>query len=176
MHLKKTYAMAATALAAAFSVVLLLIGVYIPINTLFFTAMAAYMIGYSIQKCGLRYGGIHLAAGVLLDLFLIPDKFNWILFLCLGGYIFASEVIFQKGNKIKDPKKKLRVQLICNWILFNTIYIPLLMFGRELFLTGDISAGAPVIWLAGQAGWIVYDKGYRVFFQTILVRSMSDDR
>lgn len=174
MHLKKTYAMAATALAAALSVVLLLIGVYIPINTLFFTAMAAYMIGYSIQKCGLRYGGIHLAAVVLLDFFLIPDKFNWILFLCLGAYIFVSEAIFQKGNKIGDPKKKLRVQLICNWILFNIIYIPLLMFGRELFLAPDVSAGTPVVWLAGQVGWIVYDKGYRVFFQTILARSFSD--
>ena len=36
MHIKKTYAMAAAALMAALSVVLLLIGVYIPVNTLFF--------------------------------------------------------------------------------------------------------------------------------------------
>ena len=35
MHIKKTYAMAAAALMAALSVVLLLIGVYIPVNTLF---------------------------------------------------------------------------------------------------------------------------------------------
>lgn len=175
MHLKKTYALAATALATAFSIVLLLIGVYIPINTLFFTAMAAYMIGYSIQKCGLRYGGIQLAACALLDFFLIPDKFNWILYLCLGGYIFVGELIFQKGNQIQEQKKKMRVQMICNWILFNTIYIPMLMFGRELFLTKDVSAGTPVIWLAGQVGWFVYDKGYHVFLQTVSTRSISGD-
>ena len=53
MHIKKTYAMAAAALMAALSVVLLLIGVYIPVNTLFFTAMAAYLAGYTINKLSL---------------------------------------------------------------------------------------------------------------------------
>ncbi len=55
----------------------------------------------------------------------------------------------------------------CNGILFNMIYIPVLMFGRQLLFTGEMPAGSIVLWLAGQVGWIIYDKGYRVFIQTV---------
>ena len=167
MHIKKTYAMAAAALMAALSVVLLLIGVYIPVNKLFFTAMAAYLAGYTINKYGIKYGGAQLVVCALLDMFFIPDKLNWIVYLCLSGYIFFSEVIFQRWNRVRDRKKKMRVQLVCNGILFNMIYIPVLMFGRQLLFTGEMPAGSIVLWLAGQVGWIIYDKGYRVFIQTV---------
>ena len=98
MHIKKTYAMAAAALMAALSVVLLLIGVYIPVNTLFFTAMAAYLAGYTINKYGIKYGGAQLVVCALLDMFFIPDKLNWIVYLCLSGYIFLVKSFSSVGT------------------------------------------------------------------------------
>lgn len=172
MHVNKTRALAQTALMAALSVVLLLLGTFISVNTLFFTALAAYLIGYSIQKHGMKYGGIQLVVCVLLDVFLNPDKLHWMLYLFLGGYIFLSELIFRKANRAEEGKKKLRRQLIYNWILFNIIYSPLVLFFQELFASGEIPGGTPVLWLAGQIGWFVYDKAYRVFFQVLRERGL----
>lgn len=180
MHVNRTRAMAGAAMMSALSVILLLLGTFISVNTLFFTALAAYLIGFTVNKYGFRYGGIQFAACSLFDVFLNPDKFHWILYVCLGGYIFLSELIFQKMNHIKDLKKKMRVQLIYNWILFNIIYIPLLLFFQNLLFTGGIPggisgdsvAGRLVLWLAGQIGWIVYDKAYRIFFRTLRERKL----
>lgn len=180
MHVNKTRALAGVALLSAFSVVLLLLGAYISVNTLFFTALAAYLTGYSICRYGLSYGGMQLAVCVILDVFLNPDKFHWFLYLCLGAYIFLSEVSFRKWNRITDIRKKMRVQLIFGWILFNIIYIPVLILFRNLFFTGSLPGGITgesvhgcvILWLAGQAGWFLYDKAYRVFFKFLRERKL----
>lgn len=172
MHVNNTRAMAGTALTAALSVVLLLLGTFVPVNTLFFTAMAAYLIGYSINKYGLKYGFAQLTVSVLLDLFLNPDKIHWLLYLCLGGYIFLCEVIFAKWNHAEEGKKKLRVQLICNWVIFQIIYVPFLICLRHLFPIENMPGGTLVLWLAGQLGWLVYDKAYRVFVNILRTRKL----
>lgn len=172
MHVNKTRALAETALIAALSVVFLLLGTFISVNTLVFTALAAYFIGYSVNKYGMKYGGIQWLVCVLLDFFLNPDKLNWLLYLSLGGYIFLSEFIFCKWNRIRDEKKKMRLQLIYNWILFNIIYIPLLLFFREALFAGEVEGGTLIFVLAGQLGWLVYDKAYRVFFRVLRERNL----
>lgn len=180
MHVNKTRAIAGTALMSAFSVILLMAGTFVSVNTLFFSALAAYLIGFSVNQYGFRYSGVQLAACTLLDVFLNPDKLNGILYLCLGLYIFLSELIFQKKNHIEDAGKKMRVQLIFNWILFNIIYIPLILFFQQLLfpgglpgnIKGDSVTGRLVLWAAGQIGWIVYDKAYRVFFRTLRERKL----
>ena len=172
MHLKKTYAVAAAAVMSALSVLLLLVGTLISPNTLFFSALAAYLIGYTVNKYGLKYGCAQLVVCVLLDFFVNPNKLNWILYLCLGGYIFVGEAIFQKWNRVRDERKRFRVQLMCNWILFNMIYIPLLTMCRGLLFSEDVSVGFAVLWFAGQVGWFLYDKAYRFFFRTLRDRNL----
>lgn len=180
MYVNKTKALAGVALLCGFSVLLQMLGTFISVNTLFFTALAAYLIGFSIHRYGLRYGGMQLSACTLLDVMLNPDKFHWILYGCLGIYIFFSEFIFCKGNRIQDIKKKMRVQLIYNWILFNIIYIPLVLFFQNLLFAGTLPGGIScrslqgmaVLWLAGQAGWFLYDKAYRVFCRTLRERKI----
>lgn len=172
MHVNKTRAMAQTAMMSALTMLLLLVGTFISVNTLFFTALASYLVGYSINKYGIRYGGMQLVVCALLDIFLNPNKLHWVLYLCFGSYIFLSELIFCKWNKIGIIEKKIKVQLIYNWILFNIIYIPLLVFGRQLLYAGEQIGGVWVLWVLGQAGWIIYDKAYRVFFRTIRERKL----
>ncbi len=172
MHLNQTRAAAGTALMAALSTILLLLGTFIPVNTLFFTAMAAYLIGYTISRYGLKYGAAQLVLCVLLDFFLNPDKVHWGLYLCLGGYIFLCELVFAKWNHIEDQKKKLRFQLVCNWGLFQVIFVPILLFFRSFFPMFDMPAGTFLLWMAGQLGWIVYDKAYRVFISMLRERKL----
>lgn len=188
--------LAGTALIAALSTVFLMLGTFIPVNTIFFTALAAYFIGYSVYKYGLKYGGLQWVACVLLDALLNPDKLNWILYLCFGGYIFFSECIFyirnrkrnlggrpdsgSEGGSVDPVRKQLRLQLVLNWGLFNLIYIPVLVFFRGLlfdgeFAVGTLMGGIPgilLLWALGQVGWIIYDKAYRAFFRTIRERKL----
>lgn len=180
MHINRTRAMAEAALLSALSLILLIIGTRASINTIFLTALAAYFIGYTINKYAILYGGIQLAACTLLDLFLNPDKIHWILYLCLGGYIFLSELLFRKVNRVEDLKKKMRRQLLFNWILFNVIYTPIILLFQELLFSGSYPAwlggesvfGVLVLWILGQIGWVVYDKAYRIFFRTLRERKL----
>lgn len=182
MHIDKTRAMAGVALLSALSLIFLLLGTFtfMSLNTIFFTALAAYFIGYTINKYALFYGGMQLVVCTFLDLFLNPDKFHWVLYVCLGGYIFFSEMIFQKMNRVEDFKKKMRRQLLFNWVLFNIIYIPLIVFFRTLLFADsfpggigrDSTGGILLILAAGQIGWIMYDKAYRVFFRLIRERKL----
>lgn len=181
MHVNKTRALAGASMMSALSVVFLLLGTYISVNTLFFTALAAFLIGVSINQYGFRYGGIQFVVCLLLDVILNPDKFHAILYLCLGAYIFLSEVIFQKFNKIEEPGKKMRVQWGIQWVLFNVIYIPLLLFWGQLLFAGNLPGGIAlhsvkgklILWAAGQFGWIVYDKAYRAFFRFLRERRIK---
>lgn len=175
MYVGKTRALAGVALLSAFSLILLLLGTFISVNTLFFTALAAYIIGYSIYKYRLGYGAMQLAVCTILDFILNPDKFHWILYLCLGGYIFLSEWIFRTWNHMEDGRKKMRRQLIYNWILFNILYMPVVFFFSSLLSEAEIFRGISgklLLIAAGEFGWLVYDKAYREFFKFIRERRL----
>lgn len=180
MLLNRTRALAETAMISALSVIFLLIGTFVSVNTVFFTALAAYLLGYSANKYDFRYSVIQFIACTLLDVLLNPDKLHWVLYLCLGGYILLSELVFQKWNRIEEIKKKMRMQLFYNWILFNVIYIPLIVFFENILIGGDLPEILQgntilkwiVLWSVGQIGWFVYDKAYRVFFRTIRERKL----
>ncbi len=175
MLLNRNNALAGVSMLSALSVIVLLAGTYLFTNTLFLTALAAYLIGYSVNKYGLKYGGMQLLVCVILDAFLNPDKLNWILYLALGGYIFLCEWIFRKWNRIQEISKKMRMQLLYNWMVFNVMYIPGIVWFRDILLGENAGDFLPenkiftliILWVIGQIGWILYDKAYRVFFRTL---------
>ncbi len=180
MLLNKTKALAGVSILCALSVLSLLAGTFLAMNTLFFTALAAYLIGYSINQYSLKYGAMQWVVCTVLDFFLNPDKMNWILYVALGGYIVLCEFVFQKWNRIEKIRKKLRVQLFYNWIVFNVIYIPIIVWFRELLLgenppeivQGNSIVTLAILWGLGQIGWLVYDMAYRVFFRAIRERKL----
>ena len=134
MHVEQTKRIAGVGMLSALSVLLLAAGSFVTVNTLFLTALAAYLVGYAIFRYGLPAGLMQCVICTLLDAFLNPDKFNFFVYLGFGIYIIFSEFVFQKANKIKDPKKKMRRQLIYNWILFNIIYIPTVLFFENILI------------------------------------------
>ena len=175
MHVEQTKRIAGVGMLSALSVLLLAAGSFVTVNTLFLTALAAYLVGYAIFRYGLPAGLMQCVICTLLDAFLNPDKFNFFVYLGFGIYIIFSEFVFQKANKIKDPKKKMRRQLIYNWILFNIIYIPTVLFFENILIREAAFNGSTQKWIllaVGQVGWWIYDKAYREFFRFLRERKL----
>lgn len=82
MHVEQTKRIAGVGMLSALSVLLLAAGSFVTVNTLFLTALAAYLVGYAIFRYGLPAGLMQCVICTLLDAFLNPDKFN---FFCLSG-------------------------------------------------------------------------------------------
>ena len=102
------------------------------------------------------------------------------LYLALGSYLIICEWIFRKWNRIVDIRKKMRRQLVYNCIVFNTMYIPVIVLFQEMLLGEKAKEVLPenailcvvILWVLGQIGWLIYDKAYRVFFQTLQRRKL----
>ncbi len=166
MLLKKTRVVAGTAMLSALGTVVLELGIWIPVNTLFFTALAAFLVGYGIAQYGMPAGAMQLVVCAVLDFFLNPDKLHFILFLFMGGYILVSELVFRRWNRAGGTKR-LRRQMFYNWLLFNLLYLPVVLFFRRLLWDGVIFGiwQDMLLWIvAGQLGWLIFDKAYREFF------------
>ncbi|MGN1206555.1 MAG: hypothetical protein ACI4SQ_06160 [Eubacterium sp.] len=175
MHVEQTKKIAGVAMLSALSVILLVAGSFVKGNTLFLTALAAYLVGYAIFRYGLSGGVMQCVLCTLLDAFFNPDKVNFLLYLGFSIYILLSEIIFQKCNKMKDLKKKMRRQLIYNWILFNIIYIPVVVLFENILIQETRLSGSVHKWIlviVGQIGWWIYDKAYREFFRFLRERKL----
>jgi hypothetical protein len=180
MYVNRTKALAETAMISALSVVVLILGTVLPGNTIFFTALAAYFMGVTVCKNGLSYAGMQFFVCCVCDAVFNPNKLNWLLYLCFGGYLYLCELFFAKKNHEENPQKKMRVQFVFNWFVFNVIYILLIVFGRQLLFVNAENPfekivpnrvlGMVVLWLAGQLGWLLYDKAYRAFFKWLQER------
>lgn len=175
MHVERTKKVAGIGMLSALSVLLLVAGSFVTVNTLFLTALAAYLVGYAIFRYGLPAGAMQCVICTLLDAFLNPDKINFFVYLGFSMYILLSECIFRTANKIKDLKKKMRRQLIYNWILFNIIYIPTVLFFENILIQEAAFTGSTQKWILlaiGQIGWWIYDKAYREFFRFLRERKL----
>nr|MBP3599395.1 hypothetical protein [Eubacterium sp.] len=180
MLLNSNKALAGVSMLSALSVIVLMSGAYFFTNTFFFTALAAYLVGYSVNKYNLKYGSMQLVVCTILDAFLNPDKVNWMLYLALGSYLIICEWIFRKWNRIVDIRKKMRRQLVYNCIVFNVMYIPVIVLFQEILMGEKAKEVLPenatlcvvILWVLGQVGWLIYDKAYRVFFQTLQRRKL----
>lgn len=180
MLLEKNRALAGGSLLSALSVLLLLMGSYLYANTLFLTVLAAYLIGYSVHRYGLKYGGMQWIVCTILDLCFNSDKMNGFLYLILGGYIYVSEWTFRKWNREQEIRRKIKIQLLWNWILFNVLYVPAVIGFRHVVLhekvwevlPGKAVAEIGILIAAGQVGWFVYDRAYRVFFGLLRKRKL----
>ncbi|MEE3468042.1 MAG: hypothetical protein VZQ83_06350 [Eubacterium sp.] len=165
---ERTRMIATLGVMAAVSVVFLVLGTLISINTVFFTALAAFLVGIAV----VRY---HFAAGVMLffgcgilDLILNPDKFHVLLYLAMAGFILLGEGSYKLLEKrIADPRRRSLIHLICRIVVFFIAYMPLAIFIPRLFLTEEAVTrfyGYEWIYWAlpgvGVVAFVVYDLAY----------------
>ena len=104
MHVNKTKKIAILGVFATLSTVFTVLGTVISVNTVFFTALAAYLLGIIVVRFGIKEGILFYFVCARLDFFVNPDKMHVILYLALAAYILLSEGIFLLMQK-KNPKE-----------------------------------------------------------------------
>ena len=144
MHVAKR--MAVLAMMAALSMVLILLGTVIPVNTLFFTAAAAYMTGIAVVLYGKVQGSVYFAVCLSLDFFLNPDKLHVFLFVLFGGYILISEITYRLLTEKRKDRTKERIHRVIRLCLFMAGYVPMVCLVA-----------------AGVIFWWIYDAAYGSF-------------
>ena len=148
MHVNKTKKIAILGVFAALSTVFTVLGTVISVNTVFFTALAAYLLGIIVVRFGIKEGILFYFVCAALDFFVNPNKMHVILLL------------MQKKN-LKEW-----AHCVIRLVIFLLIYVPMIFFFPKL-LFGDamqkMAAFYPLLIPAGVIGWLVYDVAYRVF-------------
>ena len=100
-------------------------------------------------------------SAVLLGFLLAPNKLYVITFAGMGFYIWGREFIWKILERSAGVKRKMQWYRLAKVILFNGLYLPLILGYGELFFGGEISE-----WLryssvlAGQVIFALYDKAY----------------
>jgi hypothetical protein len=151
-------------LLLALTVVLVILGSVIEVNTLFLIAGASFCVGIAVRESGLKMGLGFYIASVLLNFFIAPNKFHCITFAALGLYIFLIEFVFHRLTYATRIKNRKRLFWIIKYIIFNIMYIPALLFAPKLVYSGQIEGTIVVgIFFAGQIILFIYDKVYSYF-------------
>ena len=76
MHVNKTKKIAILGVFAALSTVFTVLGTVISVNTVFFTALAAYLLGIIVVRFGIKEGILFYFVCAALDFFVNPDKMH----------------------------------------------------------------------------------------------------
>ncbi|PKM93757.1 MAG: hypothetical protein CVU84_14340 [Firmicutes bacterium HGW-Firmicutes-1] len=160
--------MAFLGLLLAWAVLLVVLSGILEFNTLFLLAGASFCVGIAIRECGLRLGVGFLIGSALLSFILAPNKFYCITFSGMGLYLVVVEFTWEKLAMITWCKKRNRIFWVLKLIIFNCIYIPIILFFPEFIIPGKMSKGfLAVLLLGGQLVLIIYDQAYRYFQKTI---------
>lgn len=164
MHVK-TKQMAFLGIMAALSVLLLLLGNLIEINTLFFMAAASFLVGIAIREYGLAAGVVFFAVCLVAGEIFLPNKLYGITYAGMGLYVWLNEAAYRLLSAKKEnghPRKV--IFWVVKIIIFNCIYLPILFLFPELIIGKSLEG----IWLlgsivGGQLVFLVYDFAYEWF-------------
>ena len=163
MHVR-VKAMATAGLLVAFSVIMLVLSSVIETNSLFLIAAASFCVGIAIREWGLWIGFAFLAASILLNMLLVPNKLYCLTFAAMGLYLWLYEWLWKWiAEKTTIAYRTARLW-IGKFVFFNVLYVPILFFMPKLIFTGKINGLAVILFLlAGQVVFFIYDAAYRYF-------------
>ncbi len=160
MHVKaKTIAFGG--LLLALSVVFMALGSVIETSTLFLLAAASYFVGIVIREFGLKTGVAFYLAAVLLGFITAPNKFYVITFTAMGFYILGIEAVWRWLEKHPEMARRHTVFWISKFVIFNIVYIPIVLIFRDMLFSQAISGGLLAgILIGGQIVLVIYDRAY----------------
>ena len=164
----RTRMVATLGVMAAVSVILLVLGTLISINTVFFTAAASFLVGIAVVKYKFGAGLMLFLGCAVLDLLLNPDKFHVFLYLAMGGFILFGEGTYKLLEKrITNPAKRSVVHMVIRAGIFAAGYVPLIIWLPRLFLTEEaMQKWFSYDWItwaligAGIVAFFLYDIAY----------------
>lgn len=163
--------MAFLGLLLALTVILVILSGILEFNTLFLLAAASFCIGIAIREAGLRLGAGFFIGAVVLSFLLAPNKLYCITFAGMGLYLVLIETIWEKLNNSNIKSKRCQIYWMLKYLVFNIIYLTILLFLPKLIYQGEISSLILIlIFVAGQAALYLYDSAYRYFQGTIWTR------
>lgn len=160
MHVKaKT--MAFGGLLLALTVICMVLGSVIEMNTLFLLAAASYFTGIVIREFGLKAGLAFYLAGVILGAILAPNKFYVITFAGMGFYILGREAVWRWMNRHSVWNRRQKIFLVSKFVLFNLVYLPIVFLFQEILFAKTL-AGIMIaaVIIAGQLLLLIYDRAY----------------
>ena len=148
-------------LLLALSVVCMALGSVIETNTLFLLAAASYFVGIIIREFGMKAGVAFYLADILLGFLVTPNKFYVISFAAMGFYILAAEGSWRFLGKSSEKMQKSWIFWVMKYVVFNVMYIPMVLIFQELLFMKELSGGLLLAVLAaGQVGVWIYDRAY----------------
>lgn len=163
MHIK-TRMLAFSGLLLALCVLCMALGSVFETGTLFFLAAGSYFVGIVIREQGMKMGAAFYIAAVLLGIILAPNKFYVLTFAAMGFYILAVEGAWRFLAKGPEKLQKRGVFWGMKFILFNVMYIPIVLFFQELLFAKEISGGFLLaVLIGGQIVLVLYDNAYEYF-------------
>lgn len=159
---------AVAGLLAASSAVMLILSSVIETSSLFFICAASFCVGIVIREWGVASGFAFLIASTLINMLVAPNKFYCATFAAMGIYLLLSEYLWEKiAAKEKMNHRTLKLW-IGKYVIFNLIYIPVVLFFQELLFVKKISGILLFLFLfAGQIALFGYDKVY-AYFQGVI--------
>ena len=140
MHVKARMT-AFSGLLLALSVVCMALGSVIETNTLFLLAAASYFVGIIIREFGMKAGVAFYLADILLGFLVTPNKFYVISFAAMGFYILAAEGSWRFLGKSSEKMQKSWIFWVMKYVVFNLMYIPMVLIFQELLFMKELSGG-----------------------------------
>lgn len=156
----------------ALTVIFMALGSIIETGTLFLLAAASFFVGIIWREFGAGTGVAFWGAGVLLGLFIAPNKFYVITYAAMGLYILIVEIAWLKLGRMSDRINRKAVFWGIKYAVFNLIFLPsVLLFQEVLFMRkiSDLLLGIVIV--AGQVFLFLYDRAYE-YFQGVLWNKM----
>lgn len=165
MHVNKTKKIAMLGVLAALSTILVVLGTVISVNTVFFTAAAAFLTGVVATRYGMGYGTVFFAVCAVLDFIFNPDKLHIFLYIGFAGYLLLAEGTYRILPG-RPGKKRERMHQGVRLLIFEVLYVPLLVWIPRLLISESImkmTAFYPIMMVVGVVAWFVYDLAYAAF-------------
>ena len=160
MHVKAR-TLAFGGLLLALTVVFMALGSIIETSTLFLLTAASFFVGIVIREFGLRAGAAFYIAAVLLGFITAPNKFYVLTFAAMGFYIWGIEAVWKWLERHPRRKKRRMIFWIAKYVIFNIVYVPIVIVFRDLLFARSVSDTMMIIVvLGGQIGLFIYDRAY----------------
>lgn len=155
--------MSVLGMMAALSTVLTVLGTVISVNTVFFTAAAAFLVGIAVVFYGMGAGTLFLCVSAALDFLVNPNKLHVFLYLALAIYILICEGSYQGMAALPSGRKKEWLHRLIRLCVFAVLYVLLVLFLPQLLVSDRLTGRPwffPAMGAAGLVAWVVYDLAY----------------
>jgi len=149
-----TRALARCSILAALGVVLMYVSAVIPSAKIALVAIAGVLNAAAVIHHGKLRALFVFVAVSLLSLLLLPQKGCAVMYIVFFGYYPIIKSVFER-------LRSAALGWAAKIALFNAVFFALWFIARELFLLvlPLDNVGLPIVWLAANAAFVVYDIG-----------------